>query len=249
MIVLSYAYSGASRVQEALAAGTEMACTAGTGIIPLCEAAAEAWRRLEDRAGQPMSRLAVRSVQRLVMAQMTTILAGVGKTRWCELAATAAAGSFLQVFPGASTVCVHRSSLDVVGAGVRANPWGLQGPGLLPYLLCHPGNSVAALAAYWADATEALLAAEASDPGATFRVRYEDVAADPGRALAAIRDRLGLGGTNLPSASGHGAVLSEPAAAPSRPPQSAVPAGMIPDPLYKRISRLHAELGYPSPGN
>ena len=41
VIMLAYAHSGADRVQDALAAGTKLACTAGTGIIPLCAAAAE----------------------------------------------------------------------------------------------------------------------------------------------------------------------------------------------------------------
>jgi hypothetical protein len=35
----------------ALAADTGLACTTGTGIIPLCAIAAETWRRIDGRAG------------------------------------------------------------------------------------------------------------------------------------------------------------------------------------------------------
>ncbi len=251
VIVLSYAYSRAPRVQEALADGTALACTAGTGIIPLCEAAAETWRRVEGRPGQAPSRLGVATLRGLITAQVTVILAAAGKTRWCELATTTpkAAESFLQVFPETSVVCVHRSSLDVIGAGVRANPWGLQGLGLTPYLLAYPGNSVAALAAYWADSTEELLAFETSNPHAAYRVRYEDVAADPGQALATVRACLGLDDGAQKGSLPEPANSIETPTTETSPPEPTVPTEMIPNPLHERINHLHAELGYPRLGH
>lgn len=249
IVVLSYAYSGARRVQEVLAADAELACTVATGVIPLCEAAAETWRRVEGRSGQSLSPLAVSTLRGMVSAQVTMILAGLGKSRWCEVAATdpSAMDPFLQVFPQAGVVCTHRSCLDVIRAGVGANPWGLQGQGFLPYLLVHPGNSVAALAAYWAHSTEQLLAFEAEHPATTHRIRYEDVAADPIRALATVRASLGLPGEvssnealpELPDLLVHEAA---PAAAELR-----VPMEMIPGPLLERITYLHTQLGYPPP--
>jgi hypothetical protein len=247
VIVLSYAYSGAPHVQAALAAGTELGCTSGTGIIPQCEVAAEAWRRVEGHARRPMSRLAVSTVRALVTAQLIVILAGTGKTRWCELA-TASPGltePFLQAFPGTALVCVHRHCLDVVRAGVAASPWGLQARGLAPYALSYPGNSVAALAAYWADSTEELLAFEKANPEVSIRIRYEDVAAGSDGPLTAARAWLGLAGA------GSG-TFPEPSCSPGAtarvPPSSAaeVPVELIPLPLLQRISRMHAELGYRS---
>lgn len=127
MVVLSYNYAGADRVQSALAAGTRMACTSGTGILPLCAAAADSWRRIEGQPGGAISPLASAAIRRLVNAQVMAILAGSGQAQWCELAtaSASAAQSFLQVLPGARFVCVHRSSLDVIRAAVQANPWGL----------------------------------------------------------------------------------------------------------------------------
>jgi hypothetical protein len=250
VIVLSYAYAGADRVQNALAAGSQLACTSGTGIIPQCAAAAETWRRIEGQQGTTMSRLAAAAIRGLVTAQITAILASSAQPRWCELATASAdaAETFLRVFPQARFVCVHRSCLDMVRAGVRASPWGLQGQGFTPFLLAYPGNSVAALAAYWASSAEQLLAFERANRHATHRVRYEDATAQPGRALDAVRAALGLGSGDgedgFPSQPGW---LAEPGNAPLTAPDARVPAELIPEPLRKRISRLHAELDYPPP--
>jgi hypothetical protein len=248
VIILSYGYSGADRVQQAIAAGGDLACTSGTGIIPLCAAAAETWRRVDGRDAGALSPLAAASIRGLAAAQMTAILAAAGKTRWCELATASpsAAESFLQVFPQAIFLCVHRSCPAVVRAAVQANPWGLHGRGVTPYLLAYPGNSVAALAAYWADSAEQLIAFEEANRESTQRVRYEDMTAHPDQALTPVRTALRL------SSAGPGAVLPDPPGQPdpdSSPPtaEAAVPAGMIPGPLRQRVGCLHAKLGYPPP--
>jgi hypothetical protein len=241
VIVLSYAYAGATRVQDALAADGGLACTSSTGIIPLCAAAAQTWQRVEGRDGQAMSRLGVASVRALATAQVTAILAGAGKTRWCELATAppSAAEPFLEVFPNTGVVCVHRSCLDVVRAGLQANPWGLAQPILGPYIMAHPGNSVAALAAYWATSAAQLLAFEEASPGGVHRVRYEDLAAGPDDALAKARAALGLRG-------GGARTLPGPAPTAVPPvPEAAVPVDMIPDPLRERVNATLARLGYP----
>jgi hypothetical protein len=252
VVVLSYAYAGADRVQNALAVGSRLACTSGSGIIPLCAAAAETWRRIEGQPGTPgtpMSQLAAAAIRGLVTAQITAILASSGQQRWCEVATASpeAAQTFLQVFPQAHFVCVHRSCLDMVRAGVQANPWGLQGQVFTPFLLTHPGNSVAALAAYWASSAEELLMFERANQQATYRVRYEDVTTRPDQALATVRAALELGGREtddgFPAQPGR---LAQAGDAPAQPDAN-VPAEMIPEPLLQRISRLHGELGYPPP--
>lgn len=242
VIVLSCAYAGAGQVQNALAAGSELACTSGTGIIPLCAAAADTWRRIEDVPGATMSPLAIATVRALVTAQVTAILADSGQPRWCELATASpgAAEVFLQLFPHARFICVYRRCPEVAAAAVRANPWGLQGQGLVPYLLTYPGNNVAALAAYWANSAEQLIEFERAHQEVAHRVRYEDVTAHPEQTLATVRATLGLSGTaySVPSR-----WLAGPGTAPADP-QDEAPAEMIPPPLRERISRLHAELGY-----
>jgi Sulfotransferase family len=247
IIVLSYAYAGAEHVQNALAVGSRLACTSGTGILPQCATAAETWRRIESQQGTTMSRLAAAATRQLVTAQITAILASSGQPRWCELATAApdAAETFLQVFPHAHFVCVHRCCLDVIRAGVQANPWGLQGHGFTPFVLAYPGNSVAALAADWATSAEQLLAFERANQQAAHGVRYEDVTTQPDQALAAVRLALRLGDTEGDDVYPvQPEWLAEPGDA-SAEADATVPAEMIPEPLRQRISHLHAELGYP----
>jgi hypothetical protein len=246
IIILSYPHSGAGRVQDLLAAETDLACTAGTGVVQLCAAAAETWRRIEGHHERAMSQLAVAAVRQLVTTQVTVILAGAGKVRWCELAAadSIAAQSFHEVFPHAVFVCVHRCCPDVIRARVEANPWGLHGQGLGPYLLSYPGNSAAALAAYWANSAEELLAFENANPEITHRVLYEDMTPGPGGALDGLRMQLGLSNTRRSTVPSQ-VDFKEPNAEAAHATGSEVPVKMIPVPLRERVNRLHAALGYP----
>jgi hypothetical protein len=227
LIILSYGYAGAELIQEDLSAATSVACTIGTGILPQCEAAATAWARIDGNEGTKLSALAAASLRALVRAQMMAILAGTGKQRWCELAASppSAAEVFLQLFPQATFVCAHRSCAGFILACHAASPWGAGGPALRPFHLSYPGNAVAAMAAYWAAHTEPLLAFEAAHSGTASRVRYEDIAA----------------------AGQHASPIAWPSLGPlaAAPEPQPLPVEMIPAELRDRIDRLHATLGYP----
>src|SRR5262249_32449946 len=143
-----------------------------------------------------MSRLAATTIRGLVSAQVTAILAELGRTRWCEVATgdPGAVKSFREVFPHALFVCVHRSCPDMIAAGVAGRPWGGAGPGGGQYRAFYPGNNVAALAAYWADATTELLAFEDSNSQIACRLRYEDATVENSQALATLRQWLRLEG-------------------------------------------------------
>jgi hypothetical protein len=248
VVILSYANSGADSIQKLLSAGTNLACTQGTGIIPLCLAAAEAWQRVDGYPVKRMSRLAAISTRRLIAAQMAVLLAGTGKARWCELAiaSPSAADAFFQIFPGTAFVCVHRSCIDVIRASVHKFPWGLQGSWSITHALAYPGNSVAAHAAHWATSTELLLQFESANPNAAYRVRYEDATADSDWALTAIRESLRLQ-RNEQDSDGHSQAQCRFSAASGQvEPHCEVPIEMIPAGLRQRIARLHAELGYPT---
>jgi len=255
VIVLSYTHCGAHLVQQALAAGTDLACTTSTGILPLCEMAAATWARIDDRPVETMSQLAVSSIRTMVTVQLTGVLAAAGKRRWCELAVSppSAAQVFLQVVPASNVVCVHRACPDFVRAAAEAQPWGLTGPALSWFSVAYPGNSVAALAAYWASSTEQLLAFEAANPQAASRVRYEDVAADADAALGGLRSSLKLGpnpglgreARQRPAPDVFELAGLAPVGRSGEHPQ--VPMDMVPAGLRERIDHLHAELGYSGP--
>jgi hypothetical protein len=133
----------------------------------------------------------------------------------------------------------------VIGAAITAQPWGLGRSAMWWFTASYPGNSVAAVAAYWVSVTDQLLAFEATNPQATIRLRYEDVAADAERALKGVRSSLHLKQhTHLRTWPGL-AELSPPARESQKQEHLQVPIEMIPADLRKRIDDLHAQLGYP----
>jgi hypothetical protein len=247
IVVLSYLHSGAEAVQEALAAGTDLACTQATGIVPLAAAAVETWQRLEDRPGRPVSALAAASVRELITTQLITVLSAGRGSRWCELAVTSPdlAARFAQVVPATRFVCVHRASAAVIQAGVEAGRWGLGGQVPPSYIMSYSGNSVAALAAYWAESTQALLTFEAAHPRVSHRIRYEDIVTGPGQALDTVQAALSLRPrvrTGLLEPVDPDAQAAEQAGAAD---PAGLPVDKIPRPLRETIARLHTELGYP----
>jgi hypothetical protein len=122
------------------------------------------------------------------------IQASGGASRWCEtaLGGTAPARSFLQVFPTATFLCLHRSLQGLYGEAARAYPWGLGRSPFWPYSGGHPGNNAATVAAFWAAHTEALLGFEAEHPGSCHRLRYEDLCLNGPGQFSEILAAIGL---------------------------------------------------------
>jgi hypothetical protein len=198
-----------------------------------------------------MTQLAASSVRRLAVPMMIAGMAGAGGRRFYETAADPpeAAGTFVALFPAAKVLCVHRSCPAVLRAALAASPWGLAGPAYAPYLRAYPGSTFAALLAWWADRTAGLLAFERAHPEACLRVRRENLTASPAGTLDGIRQFLGL-------------EPPPPWLAPPPPPPgdekdssdlaagtAGFPLGQAPAALRDRAAALHAELGYPPPGD
>jgi hypothetical protein len=246
VVVLTYAHAGAEVLAGALSASRSLTCTSGTGLLPLCHAAAMTWQNAEG-PGSP-SQLAIKSIRAMAATMATVIQAGAGATRWCEtaLAPPVAAGTFLRVFPETMFICLHRSMTGVLADGAAAYPWGLGGSPFWPYSAGHPGNNVATIAAYWTACTEALLEFEEQHPQSCVRVRHEDLTADLDLQTRAIYTRLGLGTRDL-------AVPPQPALIQAGAPTDrsdtgfVVPAHQIPAPLRPKINELHSRLNYAVP--
>jgi Sulfotransferase family len=251
VIVLTYGYSGWPRLQSVLEQVPELACTAGTGVLGMCDMAARTWANVEERGDEHMSSLAAKSIRATVVSMMTVMVTRSSRARrWCETATAepAAAETFLRIVPGTQFLCLHRSCPDVVRAVLRSSPWGIIGGQFTPYLLARPGNTTAAIAACWADSASQLLDFESRHPGSALRVRYEDLAGTPAAASRAIFDFTGL----TPASPvrdlaeddllGGGTVEGEgdPAGLDTR-----FPVAMLPSQLIQRINRIHEELSYP----
>ena len=252
VVVLTYGQTGDQPLRALLDAQPELACTAGTGVLPACAQAAAAWRQVDARPGAPLSALAVRSIRTLATQMITMIAARAGRRRWCEttVADRSAAETFLRLFPAARFVCLHRACPDAVSALVQASPWGLSGPTFAPYVSASPFSTAAALAAWWAGHAGPLLAFEHDHPEACLRVRFEDLAGDPATVMRDLRSFLGLGARTAglpqpPLPDQRNQPLSQ-VAGPGLAPD--FPIGQLPAALVSRVNELHTHFGYPPLG-
>jgi hypothetical protein len=242
VIVLTYPHAGGERLSALLARYPDLACTAGTGILPLCDQAAAAWRAVDDRPGGPPSRLAEASTRALAVSMITALLVRHGKRRWCEVATAApdAAAAFARLFSGVRIVCLHRACPDVVRAAVHASPWGLAGAEYAPFIGAYPASMATALTAHWAARAAWLLAFEEAHPGICHRLRYEDLTAD---SLTDLSGFLGLTDPGPDPA----AWLYDEAADPAHGTTGmdfGFPAGQIPPALLERANGPMEKLGY-----
>jgi hypothetical protein len=253
VIVLATPYSGAERLRSLLEGLPDLACTSGTGILPMCEQALAAWRSAEGRPGGPPSALGVSSTRALVSVIISTILAREGKRRWCEActATPEAAEAFLRLYPETRFVCLHRSCADVIRAALDASPWGITDPALAPFIRAQPTSTAAALTAYWAARTESLLAFEESRPQAALRIRLEDLATAEQATTRAIMSFVGITSPGSDTAPACGKARQEPgtppAGTPHTPrPDTAFPVGLISPAVLARANDLLRQLGYPA---
>lgn len=249
VVVLTYSFSGWPRLQGVLERVPELACTTGTGILGMCDTAARAWVNVEERDGEHMSSLAAKSIRAMVVSMMTVMVTRSSRARrWCETATVepAAAETFLRIVPGTQFLCLHRSCPDVVRTVLSSSPWGIVGGPFTPYLLAHPANTTAAIAACWADSAGQLLDFESRHPESALRVRYEDLASDPAATSQAIFDFTGMAPASpVPELAedellGGGISGGDPAGLDTR-----FPVAMLPPQLIQRISHLHEQLDYP----
>lgn len=245
VIVLASAYSGADRLAGLLGCHPALACTTGTGVLPLCEQAMAVWRNADGRAasGRP-SRLASTTTRTLVTSAITSILVREGKRRWCEVAAASprAAEAFLRLYPGTRFVCLYRAFPGAIRAALDASPWGLADPEFAPFTRAYPASTVAALTAYWVAHTGSLLEFEHSHPQACLRIRSEDLADDQHQVIERILSFSGLPGLG-------DMVAPDPDSQAHRVsacPEADLPANLIPPAMLTQANDMLRELGYPA---
>lgn len=245
VIILGYPHSGAAQLQSMLSDGTGLACTSGTGLLPLCEQAAAVWQHAEGRDTEQISALAAASIRAMTGVLVTQILAAAGKDRWCELAMASdqAAETFLSLYPAARFVCMHRCFSDVTRTAIQAAPWGLAGHGYAPFLAAYPASTLAALAAWWSAHTTALLTFEQRHPRECQRIRYEDLAADQPGAASAIASFLGIGHTVSRTAA-HTPEIGTTGLSAGPAPGPPIPVTQLPPPLLTQVNNLLERLSY-----
>ncbi len=243
VIILGYPHGGAERLRAILAEHPGLACTAGTGIVPLADQAIAAWRAVDGRPGGAPSPLAISSARALTTSLITAILARTGGRRWCESAFTSAeaAAAFRGLYPQTRFLCLHRRCADVIGEALRASPWGLAGPAFAPFTAAHPGSTVAALTDYWTTRTTELIRFAEDYPQSARLVRYEDLSG--GTVDGDTREFLGLvpvpGPAQLPRWT-----PADGRAGPVHGETGPFPAEQVPPGLLDDANRLLRALGY-----
>jgi hypothetical protein len=244
VVVLAPAYSGASTLRSLLEDHPDLACTSGTGLLPLCEHAMATWRKADGRLTGTPSSLSSTATRALATSVILSILAREGKRRWCEVASASpeAAEAFLRLYPGTRFLCLYRACSGVVRAALDASPWGITDPVFTPFTIRYPANTVASLTAYWITVTGPLLAFERDHPQSCLRVRYEDLAHRP-QAKERITSFLGVAealGRPFPDSSDETLTSS-----PNPGLTADIPVNLIPSALLAQANSLLRQLDYP----
>lgn len=164
----------------------------------------------------------------------------------------------MRVYPEARFICLYRHPMDMIRSGMDACPWGLNGYGLDQYIADSPGNAMLALARYWLDNAAMIAAFEERHPDQCYRVRYEDLVANPEQVAQKIYSFIGVA-----SAPGitracfsaarerfgpadHKIWATSQIMADSVGKGESVPAGLIPPAAIAGINELAGQIGYRS---
>src|SRR5215472_14547271 len=202
VFVLCAGRSGSTLLRFLLDAHPELACPPETRLATMCAQIAGVWSQLEgsplpaERASGPpaIPDAALAGVRHTMNRMIVPYLERRGKRRYCDksLGAAEYADVLRAVFPGAKFLCLYRHPMDVIASGIEACPWGLNGFGFDAYADSSPRNSVKALAQFWAENASMILAAEERLGDRGYRVRYEDLVADPETVADGIFRFLGV---------------------------------------------------------
>ena len=269
VFVICAGRSGSTLLRFLLDAHPDLACPPETRLPAMCAQIATVWLQLagsppdsaaaKDQAGQQaVAKPAIAGIRQAMNMMVGPYLAQRGKRRYCDksLGAAEHVPVLREVFPGAKFLCLYRHPMDVIASGIEACPWGLSGFGFDGYAAGSPGNAVKALAQFWADNAAQILAAEEQLGERAYRVRYEDLVADPeavsdgifrflgarptpgisAACFAPERERLGPGDYKI----WHTTRIS----ADSVGRGWAVPAEMMGPALMATINELAVRLGY-----
>lgn len=267
VFVLCAGRSGSTLLRFLLDAHPDLMCPPENRLPELCAQLAGVW---SAASGTPLSQkdrkdtsaavpdTAIAGVRRCADLTIDAYLARTGKKRYCDknLGTARHAELLARMYPEATFLCLYRHPMDVVASAVEACPWGLRNYGFEPYVAATPGNSVQAMARYWADHTTAILAVEERFPERCRRIRYEELVADPESVAGEVFEFLGVPAApgistrcfSLERERGGGSDYkiwsTDRITADSVGRGWSVPANLIPGPLRARVNALAGKLGY-----
>lgn len=189
IFVLTSARCGSTLLRHMLDAHPDLYCPPETNISQVFQmvylASASVSASTKPDAWKPAAAETCRALGWTLIGRLAAVRK---KRRWCDKSLPTIDGIDVvtEVYPDAQFISLHREHCDFIASALEACPWGLNGFGFDPYARDHPGNSVQALARYWSDRTERLLALESTLGAQCHQLRYEDLVLDSDAALKDI---------------------------------------------------------------
>ena len=206
-------------------------------------------------------RLVAGETRRIVDELMGRYASAKGKQMWCEK--TTENLRYLKllhdVFPDGRYVCLYRNCMDVVHSSIECSRFGFL-PELAPYVQKRPENTVAAMVESWVEKTTTLLEFESAHTSQCFRIKYENLVAEPSQTLAPMFASLGLDwdetilnavfSTQHDEGSGDRKILfTKKVNTDSIGRGSTISRSSIPADLLEKMNDLLAQLEYPVVGD
>jgi protein-tyrosine sulfotransferase len=192
VFLVAAARSGSTLLRHILDAHVEVGCPGETGLAGTIGALGRAWYTVaSDRIGghaaspPPQARA---SIRRAVTDVMAFYCAEGGKRVYCDksLETPHWLGGVHAVMPEARYILMYRHVLDVVMSGLGASLWGFNAYGYAPYVSRSVENFVAPLVQHWNVHVEPTLEWHSAHPDLCYRVRYEDLVAEPAETLGGL---------------------------------------------------------------
>jgi hypothetical protein len=194
IFVIAGARSGSTLLRFILDSHPAIACPAETNLGEACASLCRVAGVLcTDKDSGEVSEFGMAESRKAIDSLFGAYLRSEGKRRWCDksLPAVRNADLLARIWRDAQFVCLFRHCMDMVRSGLLASPWGLFGYGFKPYAIGYPGNSVAALIAYWVDWTTSALRFEEEHDGRCIRVYYEELVTSTDAVAAGLWEFLG----------------------------------------------------------
>jgi hypothetical protein len=266
VFVLTSSRSGSTLLRFILDSHPELACPPETTVASSCASLLRSWAILEEAGseGRPLTDTAdvppagIAVVQSAIDGLFSSYLRRRGKQRWCDksLDSHMHADLLAQAYPQAKFICLYRHCMDVIASGTEACPWGLHRFGFDPFVAQYPGNSVAAIGAYWMSCAQEILKFEEGHPASCHRIRYEDLVTAPEETVSAMFGFLGVAQVpgitrecfKIPHESngpGDEKIWFTDQVTPTALGRGVrVPAGALPPPMLDEINEALAKLDY-----
>lgn len=202
VFILTASRSGSTLLRFILDSHPDLACPPETMVGSACATMIRLFGYLENSgvaertdvmAPPEVSPEGLKVIREAIDSAYGRYLEQRGKKRWCDksLDTYQFAELLVKIYPEAKFICLVRHCMDVIVSGARFCPWGVSRYGFDPYVAQFPGNTVAAIGAYWLACNRAILEFRDKNPDRCAVVRYEDLVTAPEDVAADVLAFIG----------------------------------------------------------